>query len=158
MAMYYFLVQTKTSHKEDEKPFVALAGTNLITKTGICKQIKLRVQKNVSILHKVLTYLEYRAVPGVFQNIDPPPTPLSTHRVCPPPAPKAGGTHSPGGEGGGGSIFWKTPAMGLASYTIISLRASVCYYCTVYTCHRRPCCRWHAGQRTLAAQLHLRFR
>jgi hypothetical protein len=38
--------------------------------------------------HKVLTYLEYRAVSGVFQNIgniDPPP-PLSTQRVCPPPA------------------------------------------------------------------------
>jgi hypothetical protein len=51
--------------------------------------------------HKALTYVEYRAVSGVFQNIDPP-----TQRVCPPPAPKAGvggGTHSPGGEG---SIFW----------------------------------------------------
>jgi hypothetical protein len=24
--------------------------------------------------HKVLTYVEYRAVPGVFQNIDPPTT------------------------------------------------------------------------------------
>ncbi len=30
-----------------------------------------------------------------------------------------GGTHSPGGEGGGGSIFWKTPA-------IISLRLADC--------------------------------
>jgi hypothetical protein len=53
-----------------------------------------------------------------------PPIPLSTQRVCPPPAPKAGGTHSPGGEGRGGSIFWKTPDMGLASYSIISLRFS----------------------------------
>jgi hypothetical protein len=34
---------------------------------------------------------------GVFQNIDP-PTP-----------------HSPGGEGGGGSIFWKTPDTALYS-------------------------------------------
>ncbi len=47
-----------------------------------------------------------------------PPTPLSTQRVCPPPAPKAGG-HSPGG---GGSIYWKTTDIGLASYSIISLR------------------------------------
>ncbi len=31
-----------------------------------------------------------------------PPTPLSTRQVCPPPATKAEGTHSPGGEGGGG--------------------------------------------------------
>ncbi len=36
--------------------------------------------------------------------------------------PKAGGTHSPGGEGGGESMFWKTPDIGLASYSIISLR------------------------------------
>jgi hypothetical protein len=42
--------------------------------------------------HKVLTYEEYRAVTGVFQNIDP--HPLSTQRVCPPPAPKAGGVHT----------------------------------------------------------------
>jgi hypothetical protein len=37
--------------------------------------------------HKVLTYVEYRAVSGVFQNIDP----FSTQRVCPPPTPMAGG-------------------------------------------------------------------
>ncbi len=43
--------------------------------------------------------------------------------MCPPRAPKAGDTHSPGGEGGGGSIFWKTPDIGLASYSIISLRS-----------------------------------
>ncbi len=40
--------------------------------------------------HKVLPYVEYRAVFSVFQNIDP-PTPLFTQRVCPPPAPRAGG-------------------------------------------------------------------
>ncbi len=43
---------------------------------------------------KVVTYVEYRALSGVFQNIGLPkywpPTPLSTQRVCPPPAPKAG--------------------------------------------------------------------
>jgi hypothetical protein len=51
----------------------------------------------------------------VFQNIDP--HPLSARRVCPPPATKAGGTHSPGGEGDGGSIFWKTRDIGLPSYS-----------------------------------------
>ncbi len=35
-----------------------------------------------------------------------PPTPLSAQRVCPPPA----------------SIFWRTPDIGLTSYSIISLR------------------------------------
>jgi hypothetical protein len=55
-------------------------------------------------------------VSWVFQNIDP-PTPLSTRRMCSPPATKAGGTHLPGGEGGGGSIFWKTQDIGLASYS-----------------------------------------
>jgi len=67
--------------------------------------------------HKVLTYVEYRAVSSVFQNIDPPsPSPVSTQRVCPPTAPKAWATLSPGGEGGGGSIFWKTIDIGFASY------------------------------------------
>jgi hypothetical protein len=33
-----------------------------------------------------------------------PPTPLSARRVCPPPATK--GTHSPGGEGDKGSVFY----------------------------------------------------
>jgi hypothetical protein len=80
--------------------------------------------------HKVLTYIEYRAVFGVFRTIDPsipppqPPQPplhpasVSSRRT------KGGGytTHSPGGEGVGGSIFRKTPDIGLASYSIISLR------------------------------------
>jgi hypothetical protein len=60
-------------------------------------------------------YVEYRAVSGVLQNID-----LSTQRVCPPPHQR--GYTSPGGEGVGGSIFWKTPDIGLASYSIIPLR------------------------------------
>jgi hypothetical protein len=48
--------------------------------------------------HKVLTYIEYRAVSGVFRR----PTPSPTSR--PPSATKAEGTHSPGGEGGGVNI------------------------------------------------------
>jgi hypothetical protein len=50
----------------------------------------------------------------VFQNIDP-PTSLSARRVCPPPQQRRGGTHSPGGERGVGSIFWKD--IGLPSYS-----------------------------------------
>ncbi len=48
-----------------------------------------------------------------------PPIPLSARRVCPLPATKAGGTHSPGGEGDWGSIFWKTREIGLPSYSKI---------------------------------------
>ncbi len=51
-----------------------------------------------------------------------PPTPLSTQRMCPPPAPKAGVHIRRAVRGVGGSIFWKTPAIGLASYSLISLR------------------------------------
>jgi hypothetical protein len=50
----------------------------------------------------------------VFQNIDPHP-PLRLASVSSP-ATKAGGTHSPGGEGDGWSIFWKTREIGLPSY------------------------------------------
>jgi hypothetical protein len=42
----------------------------------------------------------------VFQNIDLPPS--SPPGECVPPAFGAGGTHSLSGEGGEGSIFWKT--------------------------------------------------
>jgi hypothetical protein len=50
----------------------------------------LYVGRGEAIDHKVLTYIEYRSVSGVFRNIEP-HHPLSTHRVCLPPAPKAGG-------------------------------------------------------------------
>ncbi len=48
--------------------------------------------------HKVLTYVECRAVSDVFQNIDTPP-PSPTSGCVLPPKTKAGGTHLPGGEG-----------------------------------------------------------
>jgi hypothetical protein len=52
----------------------------------------------------------------VFQNIDPPPP--SPPGKCVPPAFVGGRTHSPGGEGDGGSIFWKTIDIGLPSSSI----------------------------------------
>jgi hypothetical protein len=52
----------------------------------------------------------------VFQNIDPPPPPLHPASVYPPPL-LGGRIHSPGEEGGGGSIFWKTRDIGLPSYS-----------------------------------------
>jgi hypothetical protein len=107
--------------------------------------MKYSLQLGNRVAHKVLTYVEYRAVSGVFQNIDP-PTPLSHSPVpefidpvfaktSPKRAfsmaenerfgvvfAKTGSINSGTGvEGGGGSIFWKTPDIGLASYSIISL-------------------------------------
>ncbi len=75
--------------------------------------------------HKVLTHVEYRTVSGVLQNIDS-PTPCPPSECVLPPHHKAGrgggGSHSPGGEGDGGLIFWKKPDIELASYSIIPLR------------------------------------
>jgi hypothetical protein len=58
--------------------------------------------------HKVLTDIEYRAVSGVFQTIDPPST-----------------LHPPGGEGVGGQYFgrrqtldWPLTAQYLYGYTV----------------------------------------
>jgi hypothetical protein len=55
-------------------------------------------------------------VSGVLQNIDPPPP--SPPGEC---AFGAGMTRSPGGEGGGGSIFWKMPDTALYSTYISTL-------------------------------------
>ncbi len=77
------------------------------------------------IPHKVLTYVDCRvlSVSGVFQNIDPPPSlyPASVSS----PRTKGGGYTLAGQCGGGGSLFWKTPDIGLASYSIISQRYTV---------------------------------
>jgi hypothetical protein len=47
------------------------------------------------------------------------PIPLSARRVCTPRLCCGGRPDSPGGEGGGGSIFWKTREIGLPSYSKI---------------------------------------
>jgi hypothetical protein len=47
---------------------------------------------------------------GVFQNIDPPPPHRSAFGGG-----GGGRTHSLGEDGGGGSIFWKTPDTALYS-------------------------------------------
>ncbi len=75
-------------------------------------------------IHKVLTDVEYRAVSDVFQNIDPPPPSPPSECVLPPHQ-RRRSKHSPGGEGDGWSIFWKTPAIGLASYNNLSAMLSV---------------------------------
>ncbi len=54
----------------------------------------------LGLLHKVLTYVEYRqSCVCVFQNIDP-PTPLSTQRVFPPPRNERMRGHACGWGGG----------------------------------------------------------
>ncbi len=70
------------------------------------KNGKLRVLVTDGLHHKVLTNVEYRAVSGVFQNIDPPPPTPSPRSECVlPPQQRRGGTHSPGGEGVGVNIL-----------------------------------------------------
>jgi hypothetical protein len=51
-----------------------------------------------------MTYEEYIAVSGVFQNIDP-PTPSPTSECFLNPHQRRGGTHSPGSEGVGVNIL-----------------------------------------------------
>ncbi len=76
---------------------------------------------------KELTYIENRAVSGIFRTIDPPPPSPPSECVLPPHQRR--GIHTLAGLwGGGGSIFRKTPDIGLASYsiTIIPLRPRAC--------------------------------
>ncbi len=70
-------------------------------------------------------YIEYRAVSGVFQNIDP-PTLLQPGSVSSPPHQRrGGGVHTRRAlRRWGVTIFWKTPDIGLASNSIIPLRGT----------------------------------
>ncbi len=54
-----------------------------------------------------------------------PPIPLTTRRVCTPCLCCVGRTHLPGGEGGGGSIFWKTSDTALYSTYVSTLRVQI---------------------------------
>jgi hypothetical protein len=95
--------------------------------------------------HKLLTYVEYRAVSSVFQNIDPPPTSPPSECVLTPHQRRRVHTRQ-AVRGVGGSIFWKTPDNGLASYSIISLwydsTESLWYSinCSPFTLHSMPYC------------------
>jgi hypothetical protein len=55
-----------------------------------------------------------------------PPIPLSARRVCIPAFVAGGRTDSPGGEGDGGSTFWKTREIGLPSYNDLSTSSYLC--------------------------------
>ncbi len=67
--------------------------------------------------HKELTYVEYRAVSGVFQNDDP--HPLLHPSSLSSPAPNAGGA---GRWGGWGVNILEDARHSIGLYTIISLR------------------------------------
>jgi hypothetical protein len=67
--------------------------------------------------HKVLTYVEYRAVSGVFQNIDP-PSPSTPSECVLPPHQRRGGTHSPGGGGGVNILEDARHWIGLLQYNL----------------------------------------
>ncbi len=93
--------------------------SNIISKLPICFYAW-SPPALLSAGHKVLTYVDCWVCVCVWRLPKYwPPAPLSTQRVCPPPNQKQGCTYSPGD---GGSIFWKTPDIELASYSIISLR------------------------------------
>ncbi len=69
------------------------------------------------------------------------PHPLSIQRVCPRPAPKAGGTHSPGDEGVGSHYFGRH-WIGLLQYNPSTLRTNLSSSCminlfTVYSTSNR---------------------
>jgi hypothetical protein len=85
-----FLVSIKTAF-----PFPVSRGSAAFSEpeTAAVRDFILARKRNLQMYltfhrynHKVLTYIEYRAVSDVFRTINPPP-PLY-QRECPPPAPK----------------------------------------------------------------------
>jgi len=93
---------------------VLCPATRTVQCTAVSEQDAVGITRREIITERGQSY-----VSRLRENIYP-PTPLSARRVCPPPIEegrlsnlttlfyKAEVTHSPGGEGGGGSIFWKT--------------------------------------------------
>ncbi len=70
--------------------------------------------------HKVLTYVEYRAVSGVFQNIDPPPpSPLSECDLLPH---QRRGVHTRRGVRGVGGQYFEDASHRIGLLQSISLR------------------------------------
>jgi hypothetical protein len=97
-------------------PDLCLRPSKSISNYGVSP---LNLSKNLRRKHKVLTYVEYRAV-FVSSKILPPQPPLHPASVSPPPHQRRG-VHTR--RAVRGQYFWKTHGMGLASYTIISLRS-----------------------------------
>ncbi len=110
------------SHKSQyyaQKPqgnCIFLISASVDTKSG---QYPRETWKNMWSNRKVLTYIEYRAVSGVFRPLNTSPLPLHPASMSSLPS---GGE----GVGGGGSIFRNRPDIGLASYSIIPLREQQC--------------------------------
>ncbi len=67
-----------------------------------------------------------------------PPIPISARRVCTPPSLLRGRTDSPGEEGDGGPIFWKTRVIGLPSYS------KICTLCCSVSMQFRGCFHLHS--------------
>ncbi len=79
-----------------------------------------RSRKTVEIKICLTIFVWWWRDPDPYLWLKDPGGPKPTHQ-------RRGGTHSPGGEGDGGSIFWKTPAMGLASYSYLLLPLTLTY-------------------------------
>ncbi len=90
-----------------------------LTPVAESRTFYIRIRGITKYLHRVCRVQKCLASSKILT-----PYPRSTQRVCSPPGPKAGGYTLAGRcrWGGGGSVFWKTPDIGLASYSIIPLR------------------------------------
>jgi hypothetical protein len=72
----------------------------------------------LSLEHKVLTYVEYRAVSGVFQNIDPPPPSPPSECVLPSHQRRGGGGCTLAGGGGVNILEDARHWIGLLQYNL----------------------------------------
>ncbi len=95
--------------KRNKKFEISVSSLYRVTNSKGCKaasefQVRISYAVIVRFSYKVLTYVDYRAVSGVFRLLTPTPSPPS--ECVFPPHQRRRGSHSPGDEGVGGQQYF----------------------------------------------------
>ncbi len=113
-------LQNRTSVRHIFLPKIFTACKHTFHTFHLAKEYETRsrilIESMETVKRREIIYCKRAILSLSSSKILTPHPPLPQASVSSPPT-KAGGTHSPGGEGDRGSIFWKTREIGLPSYS-----------------------------------------